>query len=290
MPPPRSPRRAAPPRGGVAAFLVGLAKVVGVLIVVGLIALGASVAVAMNSLPSFDEFRKSPNGQSVEIRGADNSVLVSLGPSYGEWLPFARIPHTMTAAMIAVEDRRFYSHPGVDPVGIARSLVVAERAGHFTQGASTITQQLARNVFLTQNRTFSRKVREIVLSLAIEAQVHQGGDPRALPQPRLFRRRGVRHRRREPQVLRPSGVDAQPARGGDHRRAGQGPEPLCPVGRPGRGARPGGDGHRDDGRFGVDHAGRGRGGRPRQPPLHAAGARERRPLFHRLGCWRRSRR
>ena len=168
MPPPRSPRRAAPPRGGVAAFLVGLAKVVGVLIVVGLIALGASVAVAMNSLPSFDEFRKSPNGQSVEIRGADNSVLVSLGPSYGEWLPFARIPHTMTAAMIAVEDRRFYSHPGVDPVGIARSLVVAERAGHFTQGASTITQQLARNVFLTQNRTFSRKVREIVLSLAIE--------------------------------------------------------------------------------------------------------------------------
>ena len=165
--PPR-PARRAPPRGPVAAFLLGFAKVAGGIVLLGLIVLGVSVVVAMNSLPTFDEFKKSPNGQSVEIRGADNSVLVSLGPSYGEWLPFARIPHTMTAAMIAVEDRRFYSHPGVDPVGIARSIAVARRAGHFTQGASTITQQLARNVFLTSNRTFSRKIREIVLSLAIE--------------------------------------------------------------------------------------------------------------------------
>ena len=163
-PTPRTP----PARRGFAAFLIGTAKFVGAGILFGLIILGIFVAVAMGSLPSFDEFRKSPNGQSVEICAADNSVLVSLGPSYGEWLPFARIPHTMTAAMIAVEDRRFYSHPGIDPIGIARSVVVAERSGHFSQGASTITQQLARNVFLTSNRTFSRKVREIVLSLAIE--------------------------------------------------------------------------------------------------------------------------
>ena len=167
-PPPRSARRAPPRRGGIAGVVVALAKVVGGLFLLGLITLGISVAVAMGSLPSFDEFKKSPNGQSVEIRGADNSVLVSLGPSYGEWLPFARIPHTMTAAMIAVEDRRFYSHPGIDPTGIARSLAVAERTGHFTQGASTITQQLARNVFLTSSRTFSRKIREVVLALAIE--------------------------------------------------------------------------------------------------------------------------
>ena len=121
----------------------------------------------MNSLPSFDEFKKSPNGQSVEIRGADGSVLVSLGPSYGEWLPFARIPHTMTAAMIAVEDRRFYSHPGVDPIGIARSFATNVERGT-KKGASTITQQLARNVFLTPTQTYSRKIREAVLALAIE--------------------------------------------------------------------------------------------------------------------------
>ena len=165
----RSPRpvRRAPPRGRFAAFFIGLAKVVGAAILLGLIALGVSVAVAMDSLPTFEEFKKSPNGQSVEIRGADNSVLVSLGPSYGEWLPFARIPHTMTAAMIAVEDRRFYSHPGVDPVGIGRALVSNEQRGT-KQGASTITQQLARNVFLTSNQTYGRKLREAVLSLAIE--------------------------------------------------------------------------------------------------------------------------
>ncbi|MBC7496703.1 MAG: transglycosylase domain-containing protein, partial [Sphingomonadaceae bacterium] len=102
---------------------MGSATGVGGLILLGLIVLGVSVVVAMQSLPGFDELKKSPNGQSVEIRGADNSVLVSLGPSYGEWLPFARIPHTMTAAMIAVEDRRFYDHPGVDPIGMGRSLV-----------------------------------------------------------------------------------------------------------------------------------------------------------------------
>jgi penicillin-binding protein 1A len=147
--------------------MIGLAKWGGGLILLGLIVLGISVAVAMASLPGFEELKRSPNGQSVEIRGSDNSVLVTLGPSYGEWLPFARIPRTMTAAMIAVEDRRFYYHPGIDPVGIARSIRSNTTRGT-RQGASTITQQLARNVFLTSNQTFSRKVKEAVLALAIE--------------------------------------------------------------------------------------------------------------------------
>ncbi len=163
MPPPPRPN----PVRGSAGLLIGLAKALGALVLLALIVLGISVVVAMGSLPTFDEFKKSPNGQSVEIRGADNTVLVTLGPSYGEWLPFARIPHTMTAAMIAVEDRRFYDHPGVDPIGIARSLYSNETRGT-RQGASTITQQLARNVFLTSNQTYGRKIREAVLALAIE--------------------------------------------------------------------------------------------------------------------------
>ncbi len=153
----------------------GFARAIGLVvktgIVVGLfavLALAVAVGITYSDLPGFDELMKSPNGQSVEIRGSDNSVLVSLGPSYGEWLPFARIPKTMTGAMVAVEDRRFWYHPGVDPVGIARAAVVNLRAGHNVQGASTITQQLARNVFLTSNKTIGRKARELVLSLAIE--------------------------------------------------------------------------------------------------------------------------
>lgn len=153
---------------GFVRFIGFIVKSVLIIGLVGVIALTAAVAITYSSLPSFDEMMRSPNGQSVEVRGADNSVLVSLGPSYGEWLPYARIPKTMTGAMVAVEDRRFFSHPGIDPIGIARSAVVNVRAGHTIQGASTITQQLARNVFLTSTKTFGRKGREIVLALALE--------------------------------------------------------------------------------------------------------------------------
>nr|WP_243446302.1 PBP1A family penicillin-binding protein [Polymorphobacter fuscus] len=136
--------------------------------VAGALALVVAVAIAYTTLPGFDEMMRSPNGQSVEIRGDDNSVLVSLGPSYGEWLPYARIPETMTGAMIAVEDRRFWMHPGVDPIGMARAFVVNSRAGRSVQGASTISQQLARNIFLTSNKTYARKGRELILALALE--------------------------------------------------------------------------------------------------------------------------
>ncbi|TFU02908.1 PBP1A family penicillin-binding protein [Polymorphobacter arshaanensis] len=168
--PPKSSRPApkTPPRRRAGGFLGGLLRFVLLVTLLGLIGLGIAVAMTMASLPSFDELMASPNGQSVEIRGADDSVIAALGPSYGQWLPYKQIPATMTAAMISVEDRRFYSHPGVDPIGIARSVVVNARAGGNVQGASTITQQLARNIFLTSNKSYSRKLREIVLALAIE--------------------------------------------------------------------------------------------------------------------------
>ncbi|KPF77512.1 penicillin-binding protein [alpha proteobacterium AAP81b] len=135
---------------------------------VGLLGLAVAVALAWRQLPGFDEMMRSPKGQSVQLRAADDSVLLTVGPSYGEWLPFARIPKTMVAAMIAVEDKRFWYHPGVDPIGIARATVVNFRAGRKVQGASTITQQLARNIFLTSNKTFARKGSEMVLALALE--------------------------------------------------------------------------------------------------------------------------
>jgi penicillin-binding protein 1A len=134
----------------------------------GTIALAVAVFIAYQQLPSFDELKRQPNGQSVEIRGDDGSVLASFGPSYGEWLPYAELPRTMTAAMIAVEDRRFAWHPGIDPIGMARAVVVNAMTGSRTQGASTITQQLARNVFLTASKDYGRKLREIVLALALE--------------------------------------------------------------------------------------------------------------------------
>jgi penicillin-binding protein 1A len=104
----------------------------------------------------------------VRVRAANGAVLVSLGPSFGQWLSYDQIPAEMRAAIISTEDRRFRSHIGVDPIGIARSVKVRLQTGHFSQGGSTITQQLARNIFLTNNRTFVRKIKEAILALALE--------------------------------------------------------------------------------------------------------------------------
>ena len=127
-----------------------------------------AVAITAASLPGFDELQRSPNGQSIVVRAADGSPLASLGPSFGRWLSYDQIPDTMKDAIVSVEDRRFRWHPGVDPLGVGRAVYVNATAGRNRQGASTITQQLARNVFLTNDRTFARKGREMVLALALE--------------------------------------------------------------------------------------------------------------------------
>lgn len=135
---------------------------------VGVIALVIGVAISYAGLPDFNTLKRSPNGQPIEVRAADGTVLVSLGPSYGEWLPASRIPASMKDAIIAVEDRRFTWHPGFDPIGTTRSLLANIRAGRRVQGGSTLTQQLARNLFLTSTKTYGRKGREVILALAME--------------------------------------------------------------------------------------------------------------------------
>jgi penicillin-binding protein 1A len=138
-------------------------------LLLGLIALIVAVAVATTYLPSYSELQKRNDlGQMVRVRAANGAVLVSLGPSFGQWLSYDQIPAEMRAAIISTEDRRFRSHIGVDPIGIARSVKVRLQTGHFSQGGSTITQQLARNIFLTNNRTFVRKIKEAILALALE--------------------------------------------------------------------------------------------------------------------------
>ena len=143
--------------------------------VVGLIALAVAVGVAMSALPSYQELtRRDDLGQMIRVRANDGTVLVSLGPSFGEWLTFEEIPPIMREAMVAVEDKRFRSHIGVDPIGLARAVKVRFEEGAWTQGGSTITQQLARNIFLTNTRTFGRKLKEAILARARERRVSNG--------------------------------------------------------------------------------------------------------------------
>ena len=137
--------------------------------VLGIVALAIAVGVAISQLPGYDELTKRDNlGQMVRVRAVDGTVLVSMGPNLGRWLSYDQIPATMKSAMIAVEDKRFRGHVGVDPIGMARSVKVRLETGNWRQGGSTITQQLARNIFLTNSRTFGRKVKEGVLALALE--------------------------------------------------------------------------------------------------------------------------
>ena len=139
----------------------------------GLIALvvaGVFVGIARSELQSFEELKQSPNGQMVRVRAADGTIIQTLGPSFGRWLPIDDIPADMKGAMVAVEDRRFQYHYGVDPIGIARSFYERYKQGRFTQGGSTITQQLARNLFLNNKREFGRKIREMILATAMETK------------------------------------------------------------------------------------------------------------------------
>ncbi|HXC74595.1 MAG TPA: PBP1A family penicillin-binding protein [Sphingomicrobium sp.] len=135
----------------------------------GLALLAILVGVAYGQLPDYSELQQRSNlGQTIRVRAANGQVLVSLGPSLGRWLPYDQIPAEMRAAMISTEDRRFRSHIGVDPIGIGRAVTSALVNGQRVRATSTITQQLARNIFLTNSRSLTRKIKEGILALALE--------------------------------------------------------------------------------------------------------------------------
>ncbi len=138
--------------------------------VLGVMVLAIFVVIARGEIDSFEDLKASPNGQMIRVRAADGTIIQSLGPSFGRWLSINELPSEMKDAMVAVEDRRYYAHPGVDPIGITRSLYVRAVKGRWTQGGSTITQQLARNIYLNNNKEFGRKLREIVLAMAMETK------------------------------------------------------------------------------------------------------------------------
>jgi penicillin-binding protein 1A len=157
-------------RGAFRIWFVRLLKIGIVAALLGIMVVGIFVAIARGEIDSFEDLKASPNGQMIRVRAADGTVIQSLGPSFGRWLTVSQLPDEMKDAMVAVEDRRFYMHPGVDPIGITRSFWVRAVKGRWTQGGSTITQQLARNIYLNSNKEFGRKIREIILAMAIETK------------------------------------------------------------------------------------------------------------------------
>ena len=104
----------------------------------------------------------------MQVYSADGELMAQYGEKRRIPLTLNQIPPVMVKAFIATEDSRFYEHHGVDPVGIFRAASVALFSGHASQGASTITQQLARNFFLSPEKTLIRKIKEVFLAIRIE--------------------------------------------------------------------------------------------------------------------------
>ena len=119
-------------------------------------------------LPPIQSLEIPKRPPSVLIVGANGTTLATRGDMGGAAVPLAELPSYVPKAFIAIEDRRFYSHHGIDPWGILRAVVADVLHRGASQGGSTITQQLAKNLFLTQQRTVSRKLQEIVLALWLE--------------------------------------------------------------------------------------------------------------------------
>src|SRR5271170_7270270 len=120
------------------------------------------------TLPDTSQLTVAERRPSVTILAADGSQIASFGDLFGQPLTLKEMSPFLPKAVIATEDRRFYHHFGVDPVGLVRAAVTDLRAGQIVQGGSTITQQLAKILFLTPERSPARKIRETLLALWLE--------------------------------------------------------------------------------------------------------------------------
>ena len=136
--------------------------------ILGLVAGGVLYFHLKSSLPSVESLKTVELQQPMQIYSADGKLIGEVGEQRRIPVKLENVPQRLQDAFLATEDSRFYDHHGLDPVGIARAIFVAVNNGGASQGASTITQQLARNFFLTPEKTIIRKAREAVLAVEIE--------------------------------------------------------------------------------------------------------------------------
>ena len=134
----------------------------------GFVLAGAVVAYLYLTLPSLEGAATLKRGPTAALLAKDGAFLASYGELHGQTTTVGEMPPHLPRAVIAIEDRRFYEHGGIDLWGVARAIVVNVTSGSLRQGASTITQQLARNLLLSQERTFARKAREAMLAFELE--------------------------------------------------------------------------------------------------------------------------
>src|SRR6267154_293592 len=140
-------------------LVLGLWAFIGVIGVIGWVAA---------HLPPIQSLEVPKRPPSIQIVGLNGRVLATRGEMGGSAVPLRELPAFLPKAFLAIEDRRFYSHWGLDPIGVARAVAANVLHRGVSQGGSTITQLLAKNLFLTQERTMRRKLQEVMLAVWLE--------------------------------------------------------------------------------------------------------------------------
>ncbi len=146
-------------------------KFVGVLfslVVAAGVAVALYVFTLLPNLPSVDSLKDVPLKVPLRVYTSEGRLMAEFGEERREPVVIEQVPEPLIQAILAAEDERFYSHPGVDFMGVMRAAAANLRTGSHDQGASTITMQVARNYFLTREKTYTRKVREALLSFRLE--------------------------------------------------------------------------------------------------------------------------
>lgn len=164
--PSRGRRRSGGGNGGGRRFrrLIYWSAVIGLWLLLAVVGVFAWVAASLPPIHALQIPKRPPSIQIVAFDGRPLAVRGEGGPA----VALKDLPRHVPQAFIAIEDRRFYAHYGIDPIGITRAVIANVLRGSVTQGGSTITQQLAKNLFLTQQRTLMRKLQEAVLALWLE--------------------------------------------------------------------------------------------------------------------------
>ncbi|GER05739.1 penicillin-binding protein 1A [Kordiimonadales bacterium JCM 17843] len=123
-----------------------------------------------HDLPDVSDLPPPGREATITVKAVNGATLANYGPVRGQWLSYENVPEVMILALLAVEDRRFFQHGGVDYLGIGRAMLANLRAGGVSQGGSTLTQQLAKNLFLSSERRLKRKIQELLLAYWLERE------------------------------------------------------------------------------------------------------------------------
>ena len=139
--------------------------------ILGIVGITAIYFYYSSQIPSVSELKNTQLNLPLRVYSSDDQLIAEFGEHRRRPVKYNQVPDNLKNAFISIEDSRFYQHKGVDFKGIARAIVSAVKSGRVSQGASTITMQVARNFFLTNERTVDRKLREALLALKIEEEL-----------------------------------------------------------------------------------------------------------------------